>query len=392
MSGQHARLSASSAHRWLNCAGSIQLAEGASDSTSIHAAAGTYAHALAADCLDQNIDPKKFLGTKETIDGHEITCDQEMVDAINDYLEVIREDAQPGDFNKAEMPLLTPLAEIDPDLGGTADYGRYRPKTKHLRVMDFKFGSGTYVEADDNAQMKLYALGAMLTVNLPVVEVEVTVVQPRFEGAKPVRSWSFKAAEIIDFIADVKEAADKTRLPNAPLKAGDWCKFCKAARPSPKHPEGCPELLKHQHELMAFEFSAVTDYTRLAAALVRIPTVKEWIKSIEEFAYAEAQKGADIPGFKLVDKRPTRRWKSEGDVIEWAQANAIDPFAPREPLSPAQLEKKLAENAPRGKKKEAGKVLEPFVEKVSSGTALVPLSDDRAPTKRITADDFEPVK
>ena len=76
-------------------------------------------------------------------------------------------------------------------------------------------------------------------------------------------------------------------------------------------------------------------------------------------------------------------------MIEWAQAQALDPYAPRELLSPAQMEKKISADAPRGKKKEAGKVLEPFVEKVSSGTALVPVADDRPPAKLVTAQDFE---
>lgn len=381
---KHARLSASAAHRWMHCPGSVKLSEGAPDSTSIHAATGTYAHTTAADCIDIDVSPAKYLGRREVVDGHEIECDQEMVDAIQAYLDVIAEDKKKGDFTAAEMPLLGPLSEIDPDLGGTADYVRYRPSTKHLRVIDFKYGSGTYVEADDNTQMKIYALGALLTVNKPAETVEVMIVQPRFEGAKPVRAYSFKAVELLDFIADIKEAAEKTRLPDPPLAAGDWCKFCKAART-------CPELERKQHALLAAEFGgALTDYKQLAAALASVPLLKERIKAIEEFAYNEANAGrfGEEHGYKLVEKRPVRKWKSEADVMEWAQANAVDCYKPRELLSPAQLEKALAETAPKGKKKEAGKVLEPFVEKVSSGTVLVPVADDRPAAKRVSADDF----
>ena len=73
----------------------------------------------------------------------------------------------------------------------------------------------------------------------------------------------------------------------------------------------------------------------------------------------------------------------------WCEQQAISPYAEPEILSPAQLEKRLGENAPRGKKKEAGKVLEPLIEKVSSGYALVPESDDRPPAKRIEATAFD---
>jgi hypothetical protein len=250
--------------------------------------------------------------------------------------------------------------------------------------MDFKFGSGTYVDVDDNEQAKIYAIGVMMELAKPVETVELTIVQPRFEGAAPVRNWTFKTSEVLDFVADAQAAAERTRDPRAELllEAGDWCKFCKAART-------CPELERKQHELVAAEFGAIADYKQLAAALAAIPQVKERIKAIEEFAYTEAQAGrfGEEHGYKLVDKVPRRKWKSEGDVIEWAQANAIDPYE-KSLKSPAQMEAKLKETAPKGQKGKVGAVLEPFVEKISSGTVLVPVTDARQPAKRISADDF----
>lgn len=44
---QHARLSASGAHRWLHCTPSIKLEENYPPSTSIYAEEGTVAHELA---------------------------------------------------------------------------------------------------------------------------------------------------------------------------------------------------------------------------------------------------------------------------------------------------------------------------------------------------------
>ena len=379
----HARLSASSAHRWLACPGSV----GEGGASSIHAASGTYAHSIAATCLlDRTLKPMDWLLKKETVDGFEIKCDLEMVDGVRVYVDAVDEDTLSGDLGWIERPLHAELQKIDPDLGGTADYIRYRPSDKTLRVFDFKYGSGVYVSAEDNVQQKIYALGALLNVlqeNLLVEEIELVIVQPRFEGAAPVRMWSFKAVELLDFVADLKEAAEKTRLPAPPLAAGEHCRFCPKART-------CPELEARQHALTAVEFSAVQTYdpAALASALAAIPLVKERIKAIEEFAYAEAIAGRTAPGYKLVDKRPTRKWKSEEEIVAWAEEHAIDPYAPRQVISPAQMGEKIKATAPRGKKKEATAVIEPFVERVSSGLALVPEADSRAPVKMIQASDF----
>lgn len=383
----HTRLSASSAHRWLACPPSVQYPSGA---PSIHAATGTFAHDIAAKCLASDSPASDFFLHKAVVDGFEIECDLEMVDAVQIYLDDIRDDLKKGDQTWTEVRLQEALAKIDPDLGGTADHIRYRPETRHLLVRDFKYGSGVYVDAQDNAQLKLYALGAMLQVEKIVKDVTVRIVQPRFEGASPVRDWHFKASDIMEFIADVKDAANASRGKDPQYKAGDHCKFCPGVRV-------CPELERRSHAMLADEFGIVAatetplaqyEPTKLAAALSSIPVLKERIKAIEEFAYAEATAGKEIPGFKLVEKRAVRKWKSTGDVIEWAEKQAIDPYAPRELLSPAQLEKKLALDAPKGKKKSAGAVLESFVERVSSGTALVPVADERPPAKLVTANDF----
>jgi hypothetical protein len=384
MSGKHARLSASSAYRWMECPGSV----GPGDTVSFLGAQGTFAHDIAAQCLkDSSISPTDFFLKRAVIDGHEVECDMEMVEGIQVYLAAVDDDMHPGDIMWVEMPLLEELQSVHEDLGGTADYVRYRRSTQELLACDLKYGAGIYVEVIDNRQLKLYALGALLKVQragFKVKQVRSMVVQPRYEGAKPVREEVFPAVELLDFAADAKEAADRTRLPNPALKAGDHCiPFCPKRRT-------CPELAKKEKALMSPTFTALAAGPALATALADIPLVKARIKAIEEHAYKLALSGVEIPGWKLVDKVPRRKWKSEGNVIEWAQSQAVDPWAPREVLSPAQLEKKLQAAAPRGKKKEAGAVLEQFVDRVSSGTALVPVADDRPPAQqRVTGAHFE---
>lgn len=382
MSGQHARLSASSGCRWMACPGSA----GAGGEATAYAAGGTFAHDIGAKCLkDSTLTPADFYLQRAKIDGFDVECDQEMVEGVHVYLDALDDDLQEGDLTWVEMPLLAPLQKIDPDLGGTSDYVRYRPSTKNLLVCDFKYGSGVYVEVVDNTQLKVYALGALLEVLALGHKVETVtsmVVQPRYEGANPVRQETFKAVELLDFAADVQEAAARTRLPNPPLVAGDHCQpFCPKRRT-------CPELEKRHHAVVNAELGEVIDVQQISTLLAAVPLAKARIAAIEEHAYKLAAQGVDIPGYKLVDKVGRRKWKSEGDVVMWAQANAIDPYAPREVVSPAQMEERIKATAPRGKKKEAVKVLEPFCEKVSSGTALVPVSDSRPAVKRLADSDF----
>lgn len=370
---KHARLSASSAHRWLVCGGSVNLSKG-KDSTSFEAAQGTVAHEIAARCFRDAKHPSKSRGEVWVEEGHSIEIDDDLIDSVLFYLNTVLEDEEPGDESWTEMPLTAALQKIDSDLGGTADRVRYRPSTKSLRVFDYKHGSGVYVDVRENEQELVYALGAMLELDKPIAEVILTIVQPRFEGAEPVRDYKFLPGEIIDFIERVQQAAIITRQPDAPLVAGDHCKFCPARA-------ACPELEKHEHALVAQDFIDLPALApeKLATALVSITLVKARIKAIEEYAYAEAQKGMQIPGWKLVDKIPRRHWKVSEDFLADKFGERI--WAPREVRSPAQAEKVLS--------KEEKKLLFEYVESKSSGTVLVPAADDRPTAQHaITAGDF----
>lgn len=372
----HARLAASSAERWLNCPGSVKLAESSPRTTSFAAAEGTYAHLIAAQCLASDRPPAIFLGAKANIDDYKVECDRQMVEGVAFYLAII-DSLRLNEF-WAEMSLTNALREWDADLGGTVDYVTYDPKIKLLRVVDFKYGAGVFVAADDNKQLMQYALGAMLTVGVPVETVEMVIVQPRYEGVDPVRKQIFPAWRLMEFAADLADAAQRTRLPDSPLVAGPWCAstFCPNARI-------CPELERHQHALIKAEFTEIAPYDpqALATALAAIPLVKERIKAIESFAYAQATAGKEIPGYKLVDKRPRRQWTDEKAVIVWAKKHAIEPFEDPTLKSPAQLEK--------GLKKEEKAELAVFTASVSSGTTLVPTADSRpAVTNMITVNDF----
>lgn len=393
MSGVHARLSASAAPRWMNCPGSVKLSQGLPNPSRVDSAFGTFAHSIAADCLQNSKPLKIWKGVKQNVEGFDFTVDDAMIEGIKVYLDSCYDDFEPGDTTWVEVDLTPYLSKLHPSLGGTADHVRYRPSTKQLHVKDLKFGAGNIVEVEDNKQLLIYALGVLLALlslspGSEVHEVKVTICQPRAEHVDGrERSWTFPAVQIMDFAADVMDAARATEAPDAPIIAGKaQCKWCLAVRI-------CPEAEKRQHAIIAAQFDNVTSYDpdKLRAALDAIPMVEARIKAIREFAYAEAEKGNPVPGYKLVQKRASRYWVSEANAIEWAQANGFDPYHPRELKSPAQLEEMI----PGGRKKEererkavtlAG--LKALVDSRSSGLTLVSNDDERPPAKRITAEDF----
>jgi hypothetical protein len=111
-----------------------------------------------------------------------------------------------------------------------------------------------------------------------------------------------------------------------------------------------------------------------------MPILEGWIKSTREFAYNEAEKGIEIPDYKLVEKQAVRKFK-EGiitlDLIKALGCGPYDIWKPTELINIGDAEKL----APGKNAKERAAVLEPFVEKKSSGHTLVHTGDKRDPVR-----------
>jgi hypothetical protein len=183
------------------------------------------------------------------------------------------------------------------------------------------------------------------------------------------------AMDLLDFAADLVTYAKATEAPDAPLVPGDHCRFCPAART-------CPALTQATQALAKMEFGPGLSYDpqKLSAALKMIPAIEAQMKAIDAFAYSEAEAGRCPPGFKLVDKRPTRKWKDEGAAETACKGLAPKPmaiYAPKEILSPAQMEKIIKKD-----------LLKDLIESVSSGHSLVEESDKRPAVRPTAAEAF----
>lgn len=379
----HAELSASGTSRWMACPASPSRSVGLENKATIYAATGTAAHYIAAECQNSGIKPDRWLGQKASVEGYEIDIDQEMIDAINLYLTNIYASERKGDRCFVEADISAALRQLHPKLGGHADRIMWRESEKLLRVYDFKYGAGVYVEVIDNKQMKTYALGALLSFpQFHADRVEVVIVQPRLGDDAGFRSDTFPAIDLLDFSADLLDAARATEAADPKAVAGDkQCRWCPAARV----PGRCPELEQRQAVVMADHFDNLDarSYSvyKLSEALVMLPLLEARIEAIRSFAYGEAEKGVEIPGFKVVEKRAVRRWKSEDEVKSRVLHNPEFYTLPKL-KSPHQIEQIV------GKKVFAEKMAD-LTEKVSSGHTLAPADDPRPAVKLLTVDHFE---
>lgn len=397
----HARLSPSASSIWMKCAGMPYLTQDLPDTPSVYAERGTAAHELLEHAISGKIDK---LPEKTWLASNRVMLNAEDIEAVKVAHDYLVDQCEIEDEVETEVRL-----KYNDDLWGTADFVRYRPSTGELLVADYKHGSGVAVEANRNPQGMIYALmkGKALG-NRGITSVKFVIIQPRcWHQDGPIREFVTDAADMLDWGADIQDALKafaaagldhQTLAPNdlgiwagVWLKAGDHCRWCKAAAI-------CPALKNQAIEAAKADFSD-GKYTsqELAEALDKVAMVQAWAKAVHEFAYAEAERGITIPGWKLVDKRPTQKWKDETNptffIADELDIDENTLMTEPELRSPAQVRDIIADHMDGKTKKDrqaaAKKFLEPFIDAVSSGRTLVREDDGRKPSKAGAQTDFD---
>ena len=374
----HAELSASSSHRWMACPGSVAASRGIKDEASVHAMAGSVAHDIAAHCLAQNEDPENFLGREQTAPGSDrvFEVDREMVDAIQVYVDEMRR--RSAGASQVWVERTFNLRSLGPPAAmyGTSDFVAYWKDTGKLLVGDFKFGAGVAVEAAGNPQLRYYALGALVSAgDLPVSEIEAVIVQPRAGG---VKAETIDAVDLMDYAADLLEAAQAAMAKDAPRKAGEHCRWCRA-KPH------CDELRRFNlaTTVAAFDDGELVDEDTdflgpnlidddtLARLLDRASVMEDWLRALREEAFRRMNSGHRLPGWKLVAKRSRRAWRDEAEAESLLEMMGVpdDQVWKRTIVSPAQAEK-LVPKGQRGR-------LSALVVAQSGGPTMAPETDKR---------------
>jgi hypothetical protein len=368
----HALLSPSAAHRWLNCPPSARLCEDVADQTSAYAEEGSQAHELCEYKLH------KFLGQKANDPRKHLSYyDQTMEDATDDYLgfctaEFERLKAHGEPFMAIEQRVR--YEEYVPEGSGSADCVIIAGG--EMVVCDMKYGAGIAVSAEDNPQLRLYALGCLLAFDplYDIKTVKMCIIQPRRENiatATMTKEALYHWAETV-----VRPAAELAWSGEGEQKSGEHCQFCKIKAT-------CRARANANMELARFEFEEPTelDAADIAVILSQADEFTRWISDVKDYALAAALSGTTFPGFKVVEGRSNRKYANEEAVAQAVEGIGFDPF-----------ERKLfgitAMTALLGKKR-FEETLSAYIEKPQGKPVLVPETDKRqAFTANTAADDF----
>jgi hypothetical protein len=242
---------------------------------------------------------------------------------------------------------------------------------RSIHVIDFKYGKGVLVKAERNSQLMLYAAGALheLGCLYDPPTARVTVYQPRLGN---IDSWELPSAELMEWARGVvKPAAELAAKGAGECRAGEWCAshFCKALPACAAYSERMLELSR----LGMLEAELLSDED-IALTLTRSAELSKWAKAVEEYALTEALRGRKWPGFKLVEGRSARKYKSDGEIWEALQSEGYE----RGKVFAEKLIGLEAMESLLGKKAFARLLAEPgLVVKPPGKPALVPESDKR---------------
>jgi len=333
----HARLSPSSAHRWMACAGSVLLEGTKTDTSSEFADEGTAAHSLAALCLSNNQDASAYLGANLKGGERLFKVDTDMAQAVQVYIDNIREYAASHDMLVEQRVNFSRFVGVDNQFG-TADTIVLTADGNEIQVHDLKFGRGVRVDAEQNEQMMLYALGAydQYSALSDFKHVRMVIHQPRLGH---LSEWNCTIEELLAFGEKAKAAAVKA---DDIVTTGVWgledlnagekqCRFCKAKATCPKLAQVVQETVGAdfenietikvaKHEIL----SVASGLDLLAPAMNAVELIEGWCKAVRAETERRLINGVPVEGWKLVQGRKgSRQWVDEKTAEETLKAMRI---------------------------------------------------------------------
>ena len=217
---KHAYLSASASHRWLACPPSAKLCAGINDSGSPYAQQGTDAHALCEYKVE------KLLGGNPEDQTENLTWfDTEMDDCTDQYAAYVAEQIEEAKTHCSD-PLILIEEKLDfskwvPEGFGTGDCVIIADDVLH--IIDFKYGLGVLVDANENPQMMCYALGALDTYEYlySIHTIRMTIFQPRRDN---ISTYEISRDDLMKWAEEIlKPTAALSYHGEGEFHSGDHC-------------------------------------------------------------------------------------------------------------------------------------------------------------------------
>lgn len=378
----HSIFSPSGSAMWLSCPGSLIANLLEDDEGSWEAAEGTVAHELAESWLRTGVRPSSRLGETVCVQdspespAYYVTVDEVMLDWVEDYVNWCA--TLPGDHyveTKVWFTDLMPVANPDePEAlegeylpfvpqGGTADHAACI--NGHLIISDLKYGKGVFVDAVNNTQARLYALGFFYLWDwlYDFQTITIRIGQPRLHNWG---EWTITRDELLEFAEVVRAAAAEAWQINAPRRVSrKGCQWCKVKPDCAAFAVALDALAYAELELLGHTVDAEAmsmmkarlrdEYKMHTAATSRLSQeemvqilkyrkpVESFFEKLQERLTRDAMEGQRIRGKKLAQGRSYRQWLDPKAAAEhFAFLGLPDSEIYNvEVISPAQMEEKL---------------------------------------------------
>ncbi len=371
----HALLSASGSHRWLNCLPSARLEEEFENTGSEAAKEGTAAHALCEHKLKKALRMRSKRPVSDYDSDEMEECSDAYVDFVMEQYEKVKQSCRdPVVLIEQRLD----FSEYVPDGFGTGDcliVGDGR-----LHIIDFKYGAGILVDAYENPQMKLYGLGALHEFDMlyDIQEVDMSIFQPRREN---VSTFTMSAADLKAWgESELKEKAEMAHKGEGDYQPGDWCTFCRAAVKCRARAE---EKLKLAQE--EFKMPPLLSDDEIEDILHVLPDLTRWANEITAYATdAALNHGKTWRDFKIVEGRSVRRYSDETKVAEASREAGYRDIYRQSLITLTEMQKLMG-------KKKFEEVLGSLIIKPAGKPTLVPRSDKR-PEINNAVNEFSEIK
>lgn len=347
----------STAKRVMMCPGSVALVQQVPDRpSSSYANEGTLLH----DAIAKMLDGKPSLDDVQNMAYEDAVMTDDLIERkLMPALQALQ-DIDPEFQMEYDTEARVHFGELLPGVFGSADLiGRLGDTAI---VLDWKFGDGVVVEAEENPQLMFYAAAALRTPETAwafdnAKSVELIIVQP-----PSVKRWTTTFDRLRQFERELVHAVKIAQREQAPLRAGDHCRFCPAKPICPEMTDASARMLRQRVEKLNVQ--------QIAASLATADMVEEFISDLRKLALQMLEQGVSVPGYKLVAKRATRQWTDEDQarnalLVHLAESEVLETSV----ISPAQAEKKL--------KKLKLPLPDNLVVAISSGNTLASVDDPR---------------